>query len=407
MVSRAAQQPHQALFSIIFTKINLINVYIRLLHSAQYPAKAAIRMTAMNTLVSSDDGRIMRLINKLAYCLAATLPVAILAGCSGASSSGGGGPLQSTSITIDAVPTADAAGLYIAEDEGFFAKQGLTVKISKILGGEYGMGDLQTGTAQLVEGNYVSFILAQVAGKFAAPDPNDPTGPPRPTKPIDMRIIADSSQMQPGNQALYVMPDSKLKTVAEVAKAHATVGVNSLHNIGSVLLGSLLTANNFGVNSVTQTPEPLPAMPQLLAANKIQTAWLPEPFGTEAQEQFGAVQLADFDSGSLQNFPIGTIVGAKQWVENNPGTIAAFLRAYDEGQQIADTDRSEVEKVLVKYTGVSQLVAANMTLDTYPLSMDVPVMQRVPDAMYQFRVLGAHYNITNMIQSEPGEVGGQ
>jgi hypothetical protein len=48
-----------------------------------------------------------------------------------------------------------------------------------------------------------------------------------------------------------------------------------------------------------------------------------------------------------------------------------------------------------------------MTLDTYPLSMDVPVMQRVPDAMYQFRVLGAHYNITNMIQSEPGEVGGQ
>jgi NitT/TauT family transport system substrate-binding protein len=338
-------------------------------------------MAVMNTLVSSDDGRIMRLINKLAYCLAATIPVAILAGCSGASSSGGGGPLEATSIVIDAVPTADAAGLYIAEDEGFFAKQGLTVKINKILGGEYGMGDLQTGTAQLVEGNYVSFILAQVAGKFAAPDPNNPTGRPRPVKPIDMRIIADSSQMQPGNQALYVMPDSKLKTVAEVEKAHATVGVNSLHNIGSVLLGSLLTANNFRVNSVNQTPEPLPQMPLLLSKH-------------------------DFDSGSLQNFPIGTIVGSAQWVKNNPGTIAAFLRAYDEGQQIADTDRGEVEKVLVKYTGVSQLVAANMTLDTYPLSMDVPVMQRVPDAMYQFRVLGAHYNITDMIQPEPGEIGG-
>jgi NitT/TauT family transport system substrate-binding protein len=363
-------------------------------------------MAVMNTLVSSDDGRIMRLINKLAYCLAATIPVAIIAGCSGAGSNGGGGPIESSTIVIDAVPTADAAGLYIAEDEGFFAKQGLTVKISKIFGGEYGMGDLQTGTAQLVEGNYVSFILAQVAGKFAAPDPNNPTGRPRPVKPIDMRIIADSSQMQPGNQALYVMPDSKLKTVAEVAKAHATVGVNSLHNIGSLLLGSLLTANNDGVNSVTQTPEQLPAMPQLLAQHKIQAAWLPDPFGTEAQEEYGAVQLADFDSGSLQNFPIGTIVGSKQWVNDNPGTIAAFLRAYDQGQQIADTNRGEVEKVLVNYTGVSQLVAANMTLDTYPLAMDVPVMQRVPDAMFQFKVLGAHYNITDMIQSEPGEVGG-
>jgi len=60
----------------------------------------------------------------------------------------------------------------------------------------------------------------------------------------------------------------------------------------------------------------------------------------------------------------------------------------------------------VKWTGVSPIIAANMTLDTYPLTMDVPVMQRVPDAMYQFGVLGAHYNITDMIQSEPGEIGG-
>ena len=359
----------------------------------------------MNTLVSSDDGRIMRLINKLAYCLAATIPVAILAGCSGASSSGASGPLESSTIVIDAVPTADAAGLYIAYDDGFFAKQGLTVKIAPINGGEYGMGDLQTGKAQLVEGNYVSFILAQVAGTFAAPEVKDPAKT-LPSAPIDMSIIADSSQMQAGNQALYVMPDSRFKTVAQVAKAHATVGVNSLHNIGSVLLGSLLTANHFGLNSVTQQPEILPDMPMLLSKHVIQTAWLPEPFGTEAQEKYGAVQLADFDEGSCRTSPIGTIVGSAKWVKNNPNTIAAFLRAYDEGQQIADTDRSAVEKALVLNTGVSQLIAANMTLDTYPLAMDVPVMQRVPDAMYQFGVLAHHYNITDMIQPEPGEIGG-
>jgi NitT/TauT family transport system substrate-binding protein len=363
-------------------------------------------MAAMNTLVSSDDGRIMRLINKLAYCLAAAIPVAILAGCSGGGSSGGGAPVETSTIVIDAVPTADAAGLYIAADDGFFAKQGLTVKIDAINGGEYGMGDLQTGKAQLIEGNYVSFVLAQVAGTFAAPSPTNPTQTLS-AKPINMRIIADSSQMQPGNQALYVMPDSKFKTVQQVAKADATVGVNSLHNIGSVLLGSLLAANGFGLkNHVQQTPEILPDMPKLLSQHKIQAAWLPEPFGTEAQEEYGAVQLADFDSGSLQNFPIGTIVGSTQWVKSNPGTIAAFLRAYDQGQQIADTDRSAVEKALVKWTQVSPLIAANMTLDTYPLTMDVPVMQRVPDAMYQFGVLPAHYSIADMIEPEPGEIGG-
>jgi NitT/TauT family transport system substrate-binding protein len=360
----------------------------------------------MNTLVSSDNGRIMRLINKLAYCLAATIPVAILAGCSGASS-GGAGPLETTTIVIDAVPTADAAGLYIAQDDGLFAKQGLTVKIVPINGGEYGMGDLQTGKADLIEGNYVSFVLAQVAGKFAAPDPTNPAGPPQPVKPIDMRIIADSSQMQPGNQALYVLPNSGYKTVADLAKDHAKVGINSPNNIAQVLLGSLFEANGLRLGSINQIVQPaFPLMPAYLADHKIGAAWLPEPFGTEAQQKYGAVQLADLDQGSLQNFPIGTVVGSAQWVKSNPGTIAAFLRAYDQGQQIADTNRSAVEEALVKWTQVSPLIAANMTLDSYPLSMDVPVMQRVPDAMYQFGVLTHHYNITNMIQPEPDEIGG-
>jgi ABC-type nitrate/sulfonate/bicarbonate transport system substrate-binding protein len=92
-------------------------------------------------------------------------------------------------------------------------------------------------------------------------------------------------------------------------------------------------------------------------------------------------------------------------VQSHPNTVAAFLRAYNEGQQVADTDRAAVEQALVK-NGVAPTaeIAATMTLDTYPLVMDVPVMQRVPDAMYEFGVIGKQYNITNMIQPEPGEI---
>jgi NitT/TauT family transport system substrate-binding protein len=349
----------------------------------------------------------MRLINRLGCCLVATIPVVALAACSSGSSSGvATGPApEVTSIVIDAVPTADAAGLYIAEDAGYFAQQGLNVKIVPINGGEYGMGDLQTGKVQLIEGNYVSFILAQSAGKFAAPNPNNPAQT-EPSKPIDMRLIADSSQMQTGNQALYVLPDSPYKSVQQLVKAHAQVGVNTLHNIGSVLLGSLLVADGYGVNALTQVPEILPMMPELLDKHKIPAAWLPEPFGTEAQQEYGAVQLADFNQGSLQNFPIGTIAGSASWVQSHPNTVGAFLRAYNKGQEVADTNRSAVEQALVTHTGVSKEIAATMTLDTYPLAMDVPVMQRVADAMFEFGVITKRYSIVNMIQPEPGEIGG-
>jgi NitT/TauT family transport system substrate-binding protein len=335
----------------------------------------------------------MRLINKLAYCLAAAVPVVALAGCSsGGSATPSGPPPEQSTIVLDAVPTGDEAGIYIAQDDGFFKQQGLTVKIVPVGGGELAMPDLQDNKAQLVAGNYVSFILAQMAGSFDG-------------KPISMRMIADCSQMQPGNQALFVMPGSPFTTVAELAKAHATVGVNTLHNIGSVLLGSLLTANGYDLGSIKQVALPLPDMPELLAEHKVEAAWMPEPFATMAEQQYGAVELADFDQGSLENFPIGTIVGNTKWIQTHPNTVAAFLRAFQEGQQIADTDREAVEQALVQnHVAATAELAATMTLDTYPLVMDVPVMQRVPDAMYEFGVTKTEYDIAKMIQPEPGEI---
>jgi NitT/TauT family transport system substrate-binding protein len=350
----------------------------------------------------------MRPINKLRYCLMAAIPVVALAACSGSSSSSGAvatGPApEQPTITLDVVPTADAAGIYIAQDAGYFAQQGLTVKIVPINGGEYGMGDLQTNTAQLVEGNYVSFILAQIAGKFAAPNPKNPATTLA-VKPIDMRMIADTSQMQAGNQALYVLPNSPYKTVTQLSKDHATVSVNSPNNIGALFLGSLFSADGLKLKTIKQVIFPvLPESAANLAAHKVDAAWLPEPFGTQAEQEYGAVPLADFDQGSLQNFPIGTVVGNAPWVQSHPNTVAAFLRAFQEGQQVADTNRAAVEQALVTHTGVTKEIAATMTLDTYPLVMDVPVMQRVSDAMYEFGVITKAYNITSMIQPEPGEI---
>jgi NitT/TauT family transport system substrate-binding protein len=349
----------------------------------------------------------MTFYSRLCHALAAGIPVLALAACSGGGASGdsaSGPPPEVASIVLDVVPTGDTAGIYIAQDDGYFARQGLTVKIVPVNGAQYGLGDLQTGTAQLIEGNYVSFILAQIAGRFAAPDPANATAT-EPSRPIDMRIIADTSQMQPGNQALYVMPDAPYKTVQDLARDHATVGVNALHNVGTLLLGSLLVSNGHPVTAVRQVLETLPDLPRLLAEGKIAAAWLPEPLGTEAEQEYGATPLADFDQGALQNFPIGTIAGTTSWVRSHPDTVAAFLRALQQGQQVADTNRAAVEQALVKNGVVpSALIAATMTLPSYPLAMDVPEMQRVPDAMYEFGLIGRPYTITGMIQPEDGEV---
>jgi ABC-type nitrate/sulfonate/bicarbonate transport system substrate-binding protein len=77
------------------------------------------------TLFLIEEGIKVRPSSKLVRSLAAALTVAALAACSSHSSSTAARtPPEVRSITIDMVPTADAAGIYTAQDNGYFAQQG-------------------------------------------------------------------------------------------------------------------------------------------------------------------------------------------------------------------------------------------------------------------------------------------
>jgi NitT/TauT family transport system substrate-binding protein len=343
----------------------------------------------------------IRTLSYLGVAVAAVAAAGTLAGCfpAAVTTDAATVPPEQRTITVDSVPAVEEGGLYVAQAQGFFARQGLRVKIKSITAGEAGIPDLQTGRAQLVAGNYVSFILAQMAGKWGAT--------PKTVKPVNMRIIAAGSEIQPGTEALYVMPGSKFQTVAKLAKAHARVGLDAANDVGDVMMGALLAGNGYRLSAVRQViPKAgFPALLSMLQTGKVDAAWLPQPLAETAEQQFGAVPIADFDQGSVQGFPFTGYLGTAQWVRDHPSTVAAFLRALDEGQRLADTNRSAVESAMEEYTGIKPIVAATMAIDTYPLDMDVPQLQRVADSMFEFGLTGdanAPYKISKMIQREPG-----
>jgi NitT/TauT family transport system substrate-binding protein len=334
-------------------------------------------------------------IGKFAYLGMAMAATAALTGCSGSSATAAAaGQLEQTAVTVDSVPVAEESGLYVAADQGFFARQGLRVTINPITGGEAGIPDLQLGRTDLVAGNYVSFILAQMAGKFDG-------------APVNMRIIAAGSELQPGSEALYVMPNSRFKTVAELAQAHARIGLNTPNDVGDVMVASLLEqAGPYTLRDIKEVipAQGFPELIKMLPEGKVDAVWLPNLLGEIAEQQVGAVQLADFDQGSLENFPFTGYIGTANWVRTHPNTVAAFLRALDEGQRLADSDRTAVEQAMQKYTGIPAIIADTMPVDSFPLEMDVPQLQRVPDSMFQFGLTPgakAPYQIITMIQPEP------
>jgi NitT/TauT family transport system substrate-binding protein len=341
-----------------------------------------------------------RRLHYLAGTIAGIVIAGALAGCSSSGGTAGGAasPAEQRAITVDAVPAAEEGGLYVAQAQGFFAQLGLTVKINSITSAARGIPDLQSGRAQLVAGNYVPFITAQLAGSFGG-------------KPVSMRIIAAGSEIQPGSEALYVMPHSRFQTLAVLARAHATIGLNATQDAGAVLVGALLTQAGYRLGDIRQVIPAggFPALLGMLSSGQVDAAWLPQPLGETAEQRIGALPLADFDQGSLQDFPFTGYLGSTQWVRTHPDTVAAFLRALNEGQQLADTDRAAVETAMEQYTDVPPIIADTMAIDSYPLEMDVPQLQRVADSMYELGLTPgakAPYQIAGMIQPEPGLTGG-
>jgi len=306
------------------------------------------------------------------------------AGCGGPSALPKVAGLEKTTLTVGAVPVADEAGLYIAEDEGLFEAAGLNVTIDSIVSSADATKGQNDGTYDITAGNSVSYIQDQVTGQS------------------NLEIIAEGSLMQPGTQALYTLPGSPVTNVTDLKGKR--IGVNARNNIGTLLISSVLEEYGMSPREVHFVPVNFPQMGEELKRHLIDVAWLPEPFGSADAQSMGLQELCDLDQGAAANFPVGWYVVTKAWAKKYPHTMAAFLQALQEGQQIADSRRNAVEQAMEKlpmpYT-VSPTIAAVMSLETYPLTIapgiDQSRVQRVADEMYQFQMLGSPFKVSSML----------
>jgi NitT/TauT family transport system substrate-binding protein len=285
---------------------------------------------------------------------------------------------------VAVVPAVDSAGFFVALHEGLFAKQGLTIHYTPAVSSDVSIGEQLAGKFDITGGNYVSYIQHYV-------DDHQP-----------LEIVAEGSVMQQGTQAIYTMPNSKIKSLSEL-KGH-TLGINAPLNINYLLAASVLTQNGIKLTQVRfpAAPIPFPAMAAELAAGKIDAAAMPEPFATAAEQQYGAVELTDLNQGATEQFPIQGYVATRSWAEQNPGTLKAFVTALAQGQELADTSRSTVEQAMEALSGpkngeIPPIVASVMAVNIYPTAIDKVRIQRVADVMYQFGLLRARFNVTPMI----------
>ena len=276
-------------------------------------------------------------------------------------------------ITVAAIPAVDLAGLYIAQDRGLFAQQGLHVTIEQIPSSQSVITDQLEGKFDISAGSYVAYIAAEAAG-------------------ARFRILAEASTLSPDTRALVVTGNSPITTIAELAGKK--IGVNGVNSIGTLLISALLSANGVSPAKVRFVPAQggFPPMPRELRDGVWDAAFLAEPYITAAGEQYGEEVLADLDQGAVLSLPVDGYVATQAWAQKYPKTAAAFVRAIEEGQARADSDRAAVEHAMAQSDNLPDQVTAVMALPDFPVGpVDETRIQRTAEAMLQFGLLGSQY----------------
>lgn len=273
-------------------------------------------------------------------------------------------------ITVAALPAVDLASLYIAQDQGLFARQGLHVTIEKIASSQAIITDQLKGAVDISAGSYVPYIAAQAAG-------------------ARFHILAEASTLGPDSRALVISANSRITTIGQLAGKK--IGLNGTNSIGTLLVSALLAQHGVSPRTVHFITDPagFPAMPGELRRGVWAAAFLSEPYITVAAEQYGEQVLADLDQGALTNFPIDGYVATQGWARRYPNTAAAFVRAIEQGQLLANTDPAVVRAAIGKYDDLPPIVTAGIVPSRYPIGpVSQTRIQRVATVMLQFGMLG-------------------
>jgi NitT/TauT family transport system substrate-binding protein len=319
-----------------------------------------------------------RLRSRVALITGLILIVALLTGCGGSRSSGGNG-LEKKTVIVAALPLVDTAGLHIAVQQKFFQAEGLRVQIKPVAQSIQALPALKTGQVDVIAGgNYVTFLQAQAQGT------------------LNLRILAAGAAAAPRFMGVLTMPNSPIKQAKDLEGK--TVAVNILNNIQSLSLNAILKTEGVDPAKVKYRAIPFPQMGAALQKGQVDAVHAAEPFGTDMKRKLGARMVVDGGSGAaVSDLPVSGYLSTQRFTDKYPKTAAAFQRAIQKAQQLATSDRKQVDQVLPAYAHLDAATASALNLPAFPPSIDPVRLQHLADLMLQDGLLKQKIDVRSLV----------
>jgi len=248
-------------------------------------------------------------------------------------------------LKVGAIGAVSDAGIFIAQDKGFFRDEGLDVELVGFKAAPQILPAIATGEVQ-VSGSAVTPALFNA---FA--------------RGIGMKLVADKGQVAKGFgfAAIAIRSDlaDTVKDFRDLKGRKFAVmgkGVSS-----TAQLGKALELGGIEPNEVELIELGLPEMIAALGNKAIDGATLLEPFITLATARKVAIRwkgMEDFLPFTGQN---GVIIYSQKFAEEQPEAANRWMVAYLKGNRAyldavtKGTDRDDINSILARHTAVKDL----------------------------------------------------
>jgi NitT/TauT family transport system substrate-binding protein len=275
---------------------------------------------------------------------------------------------EPTKLTVAAIAVVDVAPLHLGVAKGLFATEGLDVVVQSTQGGAESVPGVVSGQYQLGYANVVSLVLAHSKGL-----------------PLKLIAAGDFSLGKADDfGAVVVPPGSSLQTLKQLEGK--TLAVNQVNNIGGVTVRAAMRQAGGDPDQLKFIELRFPEMPAALGQNRVDAAWLVEPFLTVAREQGARVIDWNF-ADAVPNLMIGAYFTTEGYIQSHPDVVARFTRAINRSLVYASEHPDEARASLLTYTKIDKLVADKLTLPLWSPQIGRDSMKRLAELMVQDKLI--------------------
>jgi NitT/TauT family transport system substrate-binding protein len=287
---------------------------------------------------------------------------------------------ETVKLRVSTIPIIDIAPLQVAVVKGFFAAEGLEVDTTPIQGGAAGIPALAAGQVQIAFSNVISTTLAAKQG-------------------LPIEIIAAGSNTgdaPPDLAALVAKKGTSFKTGKDFEGKR--IAVNTRNNIIWLYARAWVRATGGNPDAVTYLEVPFPQMVDAVRGDRVDAAFTVEPFLSAGLAT--DMQVVAWPYNTVQKgFPAAQYVANKSFLQQNPGVIDRWVRAYHKGIDWTNQNRGteELAKIISSYTRIPPEQILKLPLPLYQKTVDPLALEPVVAEMRRNGMLDGPFDVKALL----------